>query len=273
MLMTGTVHAEPEMVIVLPGNTWLPLAAALFLAMFFGGVLLKEYAVALIGLSLAAATLLRWAWLTGAPKSADSVDAGNGTRLQLHYTAASPPGWWGLMWTLVADAALFASLVFSYLYLWTVRPEWPPHQLAALSWSAALPGLFILGSAALAVKAGAERGASRSAALCWGGAAVLGAAFIAIQAWTLSSSGLLAREHAYAAFIYTLFGFSACHVAIAVLMALFRLARVLRAHPEAGCRGEARIIATFWLYVLAQWGICFVLIHIAPLLVRVGGGP
>src|SRR5690606_20195730 len=139
-LATGTVRAEPDQVVTLPGNTFVPLAAALCLAVFFAGVLIKAYWIAGIGAAAALVAFLMWAWECGARADAeDRLDAGDGRQLPLHYASASPPGWWGMGWTIAADVSLFASLVFAFLYLWTANPVWPPEGFRPIGWQ--LPAL------------------------------------------------------------------------------------------------------------------------------------
>ena len=54
------------------------------------------------------------------------LPVGHGVSVPPHTEVADSPPWWSLIFTLVADGTLFASLVFGTLYLWISAPNWPP---------------------------------------------------------------------------------------------------------------------------------------------------
>jgi cytochrome c oxidase subunit I+III len=57
----------------------------------------------------------------------EPADAGRGLTLPLYHNDHESLGWWGMVVLLIADAAIVASFVFAYLFLWTARPmPWPP---------------------------------------------------------------------------------------------------------------------------------------------------
>ena len=43
-----------------------------------------------------------------------------------------PPGWWGSVFLLIANATFFGCLFFGYAFLWTVAPNWPPPEWAVV---------------------------------------------------------------------------------------------------------------------------------------------
>src|SRR5690606_13389678 len=130
-LTVETSSGKPEGVIVLPGSSWWPLAAAAATGGFFVGVLLKAYAMALLALVIAVALFMCWAWANGSRIDAGELKAKEGVHLPLHFEYSDgAPGWHGTIYTLIADAAVLGSLVFGAIYLRVLAPGWPPAEPA-----------------------------------------------------------------------------------------------------------------------------------------------
>src|SRR5690606_33533205 len=126
-MSTDMVSGRPEAVIVLPGSSWWPVASATATGGFFLCVLLKQYGVALFFLAVAVVLFLCWAWATGSRQDMGPMKAHEDVALPFHYEyPEGAPGWHGIVYTLVADAAILGSLIFGMVYLWFVAPEWPP---------------------------------------------------------------------------------------------------------------------------------------------------
>ena len=267
-LVTAMADARAEQVAILPGNTFVPLAAALCLAVLFGSVLVKLYWLTGLGAAAALVSFLLWTWQGGTRTDADErLDAGYGEVLPTHYAAVRPPGWWGMGWTIAADAALFASLVFAYMYLWTSNPAWPPHGHTGLDWKLPAIGAASLVAASILLINGMRAGERGSrGTLRWSivGVAALGSTFIALLTVGLIGSDLSARNHAYGAVVHALWLCVLLHVALAVIMAVFVLARSLRGYLTASRPGEARTAALFWHYGALQAVIVFFLVYLAP---------
>jgi cytochrome c oxidase subunit I+III len=252
MLVTSAARAEPEQVVVLPGNTWIPLVAALATGLFFVGVLAKLYALAALGVALTAAVLVVWAWQGGPRPAERDMEAGLGKRLPLQFTVARSPGWWGTAMALVADAALYGSLLFAYLFLWTVSAAWPP------------TGFREVGLALPAVALGSLLASSLAVYLRRYAAAIaLAALGAALETGALSASGLSATEHAYGAVVFTLWGIELVHIALAILMAAFVLRRAAAGYSD---RHAAAVAGLFWHYTVIQWVAGFAVVHLFPLL-------
>uniref|UniRef100_UPI0017951811 cytochrome c oxidase subunit I n=1 Tax=Methylibium sp. TaxID=2067992 RepID=UPI0017951811 len=142
------LSGRPREVIHLPGNTWLPLIAGLLVTLMCVSLLLKLYVVAAGAALLAVGVLLRWSWENGAhPKAAAHEGHDLPRGLPLHSRSFDGPGLWGMGVTLLADAALYGSLIFGWLFLWTVAPNWQPPERSPL-------GTWPLAAVTLALVAG-----------------------------------------------------------------------------------------------------------------------
>jgi cytochrome c oxidase subunit I+III len=230
-LETLGVHAvtgEPEQVIILPGPTYVPLYAGISLV----GIALCFLAGIYWGSVVLAAVLtlfiLVWLWSTGLREDPAPVDAGLGHSLPLHPAVEQSPGWWGMIFFLVFNATFFASLLFGYLFLWTIAPNWPPPSfLTADPWVMAvvLAGLAAshLGGWRAIVANRAGHGAQRQTwlLLAAAGGLVAVGGFVAVPAILAPS----ATAHAYGAAVLMLAGYGALHAGLSTIGALFVLAR------------------------------------------------
>jgi cytochrome c oxidase subunit I+III len=143
-----------------------------------------------------------------------------------HTEVADSPPWWALIFTLVADGTLFASLIFGTLYLWISAPNWPPAATFAPDIRLAIAAI-----AALIVAAAASRGSLRSLVAGspkrgWIGLAALGL-LVAIAAAVTLIGDISPRptEHALGATAAALLAYVALHAGIGLL---FLLSNVLR---------------------------------------------
>src|SRR5690606_37119564 len=114
-------------------------SAAVATGGFFLAVLFKTYGIAIAAAVAALAIFLLWSWRNGAKADPTPVDVGEGLLLMPHHgDSYAAPGRSGLLYTLLADATLFASLLFGFVYLWTIAPNWPPPEYISsdLAWPA-----------------------------------------------------------------------------------------------------------------------------------------
>jgi cytochrome c oxidase subunit I+III len=268
LIGSSILDARPEQVIRISGPTWLPLLAALvlaaLLAAFIAGLYWLAAAIALPLLAL----LWRWAWTTGDPGGPDAVEAEPGLVLPTQYAARNAPGWWALVMSLLVDGSLFASLVFSCFYLWLGAEAWPPDGvgIGIADWPASLAALGVLLACAAATRFAVralQQGALATAARGWVSAALLGAVFIAAHARAMAPTGA-PGNHAYASVAWTLAGFHAAHVALAMLFALFVAARLRQGLVSAARPLEARITAALWRYTVAQGVFAWSVLHLFP---------
>ncbi|WP_096788106.1 cytochrome c oxidase subunit I [Rhodobacter sp. CZR27] len=245
VLVVDTADATPEALLVLPGNTALPILMSAATGLFFLSFLAKIYWLAPVAVGLVAALALRWAWSLGNRSDQGLQDVGRGQRLPLAGETQGPPAWWGSVFLLVADATFFGSLLFGYAFLWTVAPGWPPPRY--IDWTWTVPVLALGGAV---VASGAIRLAER-----WPGPRGTG---FALSATALGQVSVIAAMvllltmvpapagHAFGATAAVLAGYALLHGALALLFTLYGLARLRSGYLSARRLTEVRI-ARLWV--------------------------
>ena len=266
MLLTGTLDAVPEAVLVVSSSTWLPLLAAgsigLVLALFLAGA----YLGALLALALTTALLVAWALDAPARDDPEPVPVGRGLLLPLHHAVAGAPGRWGTLLVVLLDAALFASLVYAYFYLWLGAPAWPPQdaRLAHGGWALASGAGLLLSALLLrqARRAIGDGSATRFRAWLLPAVGVLVAASF-LQALALAGAPP-PQQHAYGALVHTLVGFHLVHVVVALLAAGVALLRARGGLLDARRPLEAEVCTLLWYWVVAQGAVVLLVVHLFP---------
>jgi cytochrome c oxidase subunit I+III len=254
-IVTSPRNARPEYILRLPGPSWLPFAAGLGTAAFFFFLTVKLFVPAGLAAAVTLFCLLRWAWSTD-PAPGDKLHTiGDGIGLPDAMTGPRSHAWWAVVVFLIVDGAILASLLFSWFYLAAGAIEWPPAGGAApaAGWSALAALGWIASSATIEYATRMLRGMRRRmhAATTALGIVLLGGAF-AVMAHALESTGVEPATHSFGAMAHTLFYWQAVHVAVAVLMGLFVLARIWRGlvdHQHRATFDHARL---FVHYTAAQ---------------------
>lgn len=246
-----TASAEIDHIVIVPGNSRLPLWTGLVTGVFFLGILLKFYWIVPVAAVSVAALAWRWAWVLGHRETVGEVDIGHGERALTHAECDDRPGWWGSVFLLAADGTFFVSLLFGYAFLWTIAPNWPPPALIDPS----LGGLVVGVAAALA--AGAARGQrfAGTKALSATAAALAVVGLVLVFEMVRAPSP---TAHAYGAVLAVLASYALLHVAIALVMIGFVWMRARAGRPETGLRSERRIVR-LWADYAALVGAAAVL--------------
>jgi Heme/copper-type cytochrome/quinol oxidases, subunit 1 len=145
-IVTSPLDARPQYLVQMPGQrpSWPTVLAAFGTAAFFLLLTVKLVVPALISGGFAVAMVVLWLWTTDPGPSHPPVDVGGGIKLPVYVTGPMSHSWWAMGVLILVAASLFASLVFTYFFLWTVSPQlWPAgeEKLPALRYPlvAALP--------------------------------------------------------------------------------------------------------------------------------------
>ena len=268
-LAVDSVTGEPEHVILLPGPTLIPVWTALSLVgaaiCFLAGL---YWGAALLGLAVIGCGCW-WLWRSGDTADPELIDCGNEMRLPSHHAHPQAPGWWAMVFTLVFDAALFISLLFGYLFLWTVAPGWPPPVFidpSSLLAAATLAALALVGIAPLAAhRANLAGDLTRSALWLVVSTAANALACIAFAA-TLGFLAPPPSSHAYVACVWALALYAILHSGLAAIGSAFVLARCRAGFVSAIRNLEPRNLAAFSGYSALVGAIVVTAIHLAPAL-------
>ncbi|MDQ1081884.1 cytochrome c oxidase subunit I [Pseudoroseomonas cervicalis] len=234
-LVTSVLDARPIQCLRVPGDSVLPMLAALLTgAVFILTTFHLYWTGLLIGLG-AIAVILVWLWRgTAMVPEKPEKDVGQGLRLPLYASGPQSVGWWAMFITMTGDMTAFASLVFGYFFFWTVHPVFPPTDAAGQPLGPGLlwPGLAFLALAGswLCMLWARRRNAAGSAAGLRLGlvlALLLGLASGAAMLYAPWQAGLQPTTHAYPATVWVLLGWAALHLALGALMQAYGLARSL----------------------------------------------
>jgi cytochrome c oxidase subunit I+III len=267
-LLTSPVASEPDQILRLPGPGWVAFVAAVASAIGMGAMTLKLSAAGLVAGLVAAGAFLYWLWTMDAALPRGLADAGRGLALPLYTNGSGSVGWWAAIVALVADAAVFASFIFAYLFLWTARPAtWIPEGARLPEFlQPALAGACVV--AAYILFEGADRLNQRRhrtvTSACLVAAAILAAIALAIGWIWLRGLGADPTAHSYGAAVWTLLGYGALHVAIGGVMALWCVARIALGMLDSWRCLTLRICLLFWRFTVLATLITLLLVAVWP---------
>lgn len=262
----------PEQLIVLPRPTYLPLCTALATGAAALAMLFQFYLLSLAAALVTVGLFVLAGQRAGLAHDHGPLPVGLGVSLPPHTEVAGAPPWWALIFTLLADGTIFASLVFGTFYLWIAAPNWPAAVTPAPSLTLALVAL-----AGLVIAAAAARGSLRALAAGlpvrgWIGFTML--ALVATIAGAVMLIGSVApspREHALGATAAALLGYVALHAGIGLLFLVSNLLR-LGAGLVSARRSLDLHLTRLWLdYTVVTGAIALGLVLALPALVAMLG--
>jgi cytochrome c oxidase subunit I+III len=267
-IVSSPDRAEPQYLLRLPGPSWLPLLAGVGTAAFFFALTVKWHWLSLGGATLALVSILKWLWEGDPAPSGRRFAIGDGIELPDYQTGHRSHSWWAMVVLMLVDGAVFASLAFSFFYLWTITPEWPPPAAAfadgGLSLSSILASLVSMGAAIAASRAlRGGRGATFYLASV-GGILALGAGF-ALHLFAVA--GIRAAATGYGATVYALLAWQGLHVALVTIMIGFTMARRMGGLLDAARRVTFDNTWLMWMYTALQGIATLAVVHSA----RLGG--
>jgi cytochrome c oxidase subunit I+III len=268
-IVTSPVEGRPQYVLILTGDSWLPIIAGAGTAAFFLLLTAKLHALAVLGALVALGAIFRWLWATDRGATHAPVDIGDGLALPVYASGPQAHSWWAMVVLLLVDGTVCASLLFSYFYLWTVTPgAWPPagHALPALSSAAAAASLWLASSAALSwANHLLGRQASKGAlalAVCVGLACAVAA--LCVQWQGHAQTGLDPTVHAYGAAVYATLAYQALHVVVIAIMGAYTLARAFCGLLAADRRVTFDNTRLLWQYTIGQGLAIIAAVHVLP---------
>jgi cytochrome c oxidase subunit I+III len=271
-IVTTAIDARPTQCQRLPGNSFIPLVAAVALGGFFVMGTFSQWTLALASLVLATGVILYWLWIgTAAKPEQDDKDVGLGLRLPLYASGPASVGWWAMFITMLADLTAFVCIVFGYFFFWTVRGDFPPDPVTGpgLRWPALAAGLVAIawGLTVLARRWNRSDVVGGSvAALVWAPVfALAGAAALLAGPWT---TGLDPTSHSYPATVWLLAGWTAVHLVLGVIMLLYCLASRIAGRMSARHDIDLSNVTLYWHFAALTTAITIATIAGFPLVAR-----
>jgi cytochrome c oxidase subunit I+III len=270
-IVTSPIDASPQYIIQMPGTSWRSFFAAIFTAAFFLGLTVKLYIPALTCGVLAILSVIWWLWDTDPGPNHPPVDIGGGIKLPVYIAGPTSHSWWAMIVLILVGGSLFACLLFTYFFLWTVNPgAWPPAavEMRSMLWTAGSAALYLASAAAVWFASASLRkgaGAWLGLRLPLLAAILLMPGGLAVDVYGHWQTGLRPDEHSYGAVVYAIAGLQAIYVATVLLMGLFTLARSLAGMIDGVRRVTFDNTMLFWYYMAAQGLVGLAVVHFFPL--------
>lgn len=180
-------------------------------------------------------------------------------------------GWYGVVFLIATEAALFIYLLFSYFFLASQAPgTWPASGAPALPIAAANTAVLLASSAtAWWGQKGIEKGSSRRliAGLCL--SLVLGAVFAGVQVHEWLAKGFTPSTDAYGSLYFTITGVHMAHVAVGLLILACLILWAAMGRFSAKRHLHITIGVLYWHFVDVVWLAVFTTFFITP---RLGFG-
>jgi len=270
-IVTSPIDARPQYVVQMPGPSWPTVLAAFGTAAFFLLLTVKLVVPALVFGVFTVAMVVVWLWTTDPGPSHPPVEIGGGIKLPVYLTGPISHSWWAVVVLILVAAALFASLVFSYFFLWMVSPEvWPAsedklpapgHPLVA--------ALLLVASSTTIAYAGRALKASRtqghwSVRIALLLALPLLVAALGIDLYSQWQTGLTPIESSYGAVVYTVIALQGFFVATVAMMGLYTFARSICGLLNAERRATFDNTMLLWHYTVVQGLMGLAVVHLSP---------
>jgi cytochrome c oxidase subunit I+III len=255
MLITSTVDAVPRQCLRIPGPSFVPLMAAVFVGGVFVCATFKLYGLAAASGVLGLGAILIWLWTgTGEIPEKPAKDIGLGVTVPLYLRGRESVGWWAMAITMLSLFTAFVSIVFGYVFYWTLDARF----LDAATHGPDAVALLAGGSLSAAAWTAAmlarrwNRQARRAAFYGAAGAASAGAGSAGWAFWaSLTGSALDPTATAYAAIVWVLVVWSACQIGLTPVMHGYCAARRLAGRLTPDHDLELDVVAVYWHFTLA----------------------
>jgi cytochrome c oxidase subunit I+III len=263
-LLTSPIAGEPEQILRMPGPSWTPFVSAVALAALFVALTLKLMVLGIISGTVTVGSLLWWFWTLDRAYPKGLADAGRGLGLPLYQNDHRSVGWWAMVVLLIVDASTTASFVFTYLFLWTVRPAaWPPDgsQVPDLIVPAVI--LTLIAGAYICFEI-AERFNRRDKrvpliAVLGAVAGLTGVALAYGGTWP-GSLGIDPTRHSYGAAVWMLLGWVGLHAGIGGAMAVWCIVRSALGMLDSWRCLTLRVCLLWWRYTAAVTALIVALV-------------
>jgi cytochrome c oxidase subunit I+III len=272
-IATSPIAAQPRYLMILPGDSWWPLAAAAGTAGFFLLLTVKLHVLAWACGIAAIASVIAWLWQSDRPPSQATARVADDVVLPVGAAGAASQSWWATMIMLVVDGTVFASFLFSYIHISMRLPVSCPPPGAALPapvWPLLSCALLLAGSASMAwarrrLCTGSGQAGLRLAVTA--AAACMAAGFACDLAGQMLA-GLNPAAQAWSATVGAMLGYQGLHAALLLIVAIYLIARSWSGHLTPVSRATMDNSALIWHYTSLQGVVSALAVNLMPLLMR-----
>nr|WP_315050339.1 cbb3-type cytochrome c oxidase subunit I [uncultured Brevundimonas sp.] len=266
-IVTSPINAEPQYVLRMPRPSSWYLWGAVFTAGFFLILTVQAYIVSLISGVLAIYCIMKWAWKLDAPNELEAVDVGGGVILPTYVSGPTSHGWWAMAITLIVSGMITVMAGFSYVFLWSRRPDlWiaPPDVLTLIGVLALLA--TCAGAAWFATRATRREGRAwqglAAGLIVMAAAALTGALLLDGFSWW--DIGLRPTDTSQGATVGFLIAWQAQSSGICLLMALFVALRWAARRMSHRFPSTVDLIAMFLMFSATQGALGVLLVRLFP---------
>jgi cytochrome c oxidase subunit I+III len=274
-LVTTPSKAVVSHLILLPDDSWLPLAAAAGTAGFFLLLTVKLVALAWLSGVIAVLAVIAWLW------SSDPIPHAARVRVTDRHTipvGASGPrshSWWAMVVLLLVDATICASFAFAHIHVSMLSDVCPPAgaKLPAQRYALWAAALCLASSVLLeAGRRGAHLSASRREGWLLAAVVVVAMAAMIGSAASLlaghADAGLTPADSAWSATVAALLGYQVLHVLVILLMGVYLLGRIWSGKLTPHSRATLDNTALMWHYTAIQGVLALTLVQALPTLMN-----
>ncbi|MBS0331497.1 MAG: heme-copper oxidase subunit III [Proteobacteria bacterium] len=175
-------------------------------------------------------------------------------------------GWYGLMFLIATEAALFVYLLFSYFFLASQAPgAWPPSGAPPILVSAINTGVLLASSVtAWWGQKGIEKGQTGRLILGLSLSLILGAVFAGVQAHEWLNKPFTPKTDAYGSLYFTITGVHIAHVLVGLLILACLIVWAAMGRFDARRHLHVTLGVLYWHFVDAVWLVVFTTFFITP---------
>lgn len=265
------ITGKVKEVMHLPGNSWWPLICASLLGVVCLSLLVRVYPVAAVAAVIAFIALLRWSWENGSHPAMAPPTEDEKTRDEppLHSRTTDGPGLWGMKISLLADGALYLSLLFGWLYLWTVSPNWAVPADSRISLIGLLGSGLLLTAGQVLYSRLSKRLQNRDdtglqgALWVTGGLATLHTLSLL---WFTVQADLAFTDYAHDAVLLLMLMFVLVHSVLVSAVTLLQALRVRYGYVSAEFPYEPLVIRPLWMYCVGIFWVSYATFFLLPMI-------
>lgn len=175
--------------------------------------------------------------------------------------------WWGMMGMIAIEAAVFAMLGASYLYLKTQNTDWPlgGYDVPKLLLPSINTGILVGSSFVMHwADKGAELNDQRRLRVGMVVAALLATLFLVLKYVEYSDVPYSWDSNAYGSIVWMIIGFHSAHVIVLLMKTVVVTTMAMRGYFDPHRRMGVIINGIYWHFVVAVWVPLYVLLYWSP---------